>query len=42
MYNFLLNMYIMGKIDEHYLTEMVKKKRITEEEKEMILSTPKI
>lgn len=42
MYTFLLNMYIMGKIDEYYLTEMVKKNRITEKEKEMILSTPKI
>ena len=40
MYGFLLNMYVMGKIDEAYLTAMVSKGRITEEEKVMILATP--
>lgn len=40
MYQFLLNMWIMGKIDEAYLTRMVEKKYITIEEKEMILATP--
>lgn len=39
-YGFLLNMWIMGRIDEEYLTKAVACKRITEEEKEMILATP--
>lgn len=40
MYQFLLNMWIVGKIDEEYLEKAVAKGRITEEEKEMILATP--
>lgn len=40
VYGFLLNMYMMGRIDEAYLTQMVTLKRITEEEKQMILATP--
>lgn len=42
MYAFLLNMWVMGRIDEAYLTTMVNKGRITEEEKQMILSTPQV
>ena len=42
MYEFLLNMYLMKKIDEGYLDAMVKRSRITEKEKEMILATPQI
>lgn len=42
MYNFLLNMWIMKRIDEAYLTSMVTKGRITEEEKQMILATPQV
>ncbi len=42
MYNFLLNMWIMKRIDETYLTNMVTKERITEEEKQMILATPQV
>ncbi|MBB6446442.1 hypothetical protein [Bacillus benzoevorans] len=42
MYGFLCNMYVMGKIDEAYLTVQVEKGRITEEEKDMILATPQI
>ena len=42
MYNFLLNMWIMKRIDEAYLTNMVTKGRITEEEKQMILATPQL
>lgn len=42
MYGFLLNMCIMGKIDEAYLSAQVTKGRITEEEKAMILATPQI
>jgi hypothetical protein len=35
-------MWIMGKIDESYLENQVKKERITEDEKSMIVATPKI
>lgn len=42
MYAFLLNMWVMGRIDEAYLTTMVAKGRITEQEKKMILSTPQL
>lgn len=31
----------MGKIDEQYLVEMVKRRYLTEEEKSVILATPK-
>lgn len=41
-YGFLLNMWIMRKVDEDYLTIMVSKNRITEDEKEMILLTPQV
>ena len=40
VYGFLLNMWIMRRIDEAYLTAMISLNRITEEEKQMILSTP--
>lgn len=42
VYGFLLNMWIMRRIDESYLTQMVALKRITEEEKQMILATPQM
>ncbi len=42
MYQFLLNMWILRKIDEIYLTRMVEKRYLTEEEKSMILVTPQI
>ena len=42
VYGFLLNMWIMKRIDETYLTSMVTLKRITEEEKQMILATPQV
>ena len=42
VYPFLLNMWIMRRIDELYLTQMVSLQRITEEEKQMILATPQI
>lgn len=42
VYGFLLNMWIMKRIDEIYLTQMVALKRITEEEKQMILATPQM
>lgn len=42
IYAFLLNMWILRRIDAPYLTTMVALKRITEEEKQMILVTPQI
>lgn len=42
VYTFLLNMWIMGKVDDAYLTGQVAKGRITEEEKQMILATPQV
>ncbi len=41
-YNFLKNMWIMRKADEAYLTTMVAKERITEQEKQTILTTPQV
>jgi|GEM_PF-446436 len=41
-YVFLLNMWIMKKVDEAYLTGQVAKDRLTKDEKEMILATPQI
>lgn len=42
VYGFLLNMWIMKRIDEIYLTQMVTLKRITQEEKQMILASPQV
>lgn len=42
VYGFLLNMWIMKRIDEQYLTTMVSLSRITEDEKQMILATPQL
>lgn len=41
-YNFLLNMWIMKRINEAYLIGQVNKGRISEDEKEMILATPQL
>ena len=40
MYAFLLNMWIMKRIDELYLNQVTTVGRITEEERDMILATP--
>ncbi|WP_165352570.1 hypothetical protein [Bacillus infantis] len=40
VYTFLLNMWMMGKVDEEYLTGQVTRGRITEVEKQMILASP--
>lgn len=40
MYGFLLNMWILKKIDEDYLSLMVTKGFITEDERQMIIATP--
>jgi hypothetical protein len=42
MYSFLLNMWIMKKVDESYLQAQVTKGRITQQEYEMIIATPQI
>ena len=42
MYNFLLNMWIMKKVDEEYLQARVTKGQITQKEYEMIIATPQI
>ncbi len=42
MYQFLLNMWIMKKVDEQYLQGQVDRKRITLPEKEMIMITPQV
>ena len=41
MYGFLLNMWVMNRIDEDYLAAQVQKGRITIKEREIILATPK-
>lgn len=42
MYNFLLNMWIMKKVNEEYLQNRVSKGQITQDEYEMIIATPQI
>lgn len=42
VYGFLLNMWVMKRLDEDYLKTMVTLGRITEEEKQMILVSPQI
>ena len=42
MYPFFLNMWIMRRIDEAYLDGQVAKKRISEDEKDMIMATPQV
>lgn len=42
MFGFLLNMWIMRKVDEVYLDRMVTKGYITQAEEEMILATPQM
>ncbi len=40
MYAFLLNMWIMHKINESYLDKLVDKGRISADERDMIVATP--
>lgn len=42
MYGFILNMWIMGKVDENFLVAQVRMNRITQKEADMIMATPKI
>lgn len=42
VYGFLLNMWIMRRIDEEYLDGQVQRMHITKEQKEMIVASPRI
>ena len=42
MYNFILNMWIMKRVDQHFVEAQFQRNRITEEEKNMILATPQV
>ena len=42
VYPFLLNMWIMGRINDEYLRGQVARGHITQEEYEMILATPQL
>lgn len=42
VYTFLLNMWLMKKVDEQYLQGQVDRKRITSEERDMILASPQM
>lgn len=42
MYQFLLNMWVMGKIDSTFLQGQVTKGRITQAEYDMIVATPQV
>lgn len=42
MYQFLLNMFVMRKINEAYLQDKVNRGFITQEEMNMIIATPQI
>ncbi|HFL3591633.1 TPA: hypothetical protein ACG3R3_002783 [Clostridioides difficile] len=42
LYNFLLNMWKIGNIDEKYLNTISSNKVITSKERDMIISTSKI
>lgn len=42
MYQFLLNMWVMGKVDAVFLQGQVTKGRITQQEYDMIITTPQI
>lgn len=42
MYNFVLNMWIMKRIEEVHVQAYVTKRYITQEEADMILVTPQV
>lgn len=42
VYGFLLNIWVMRRVDEKYLQGQVERKHITQEEYEMIVSTPQL
>lgn len=42
MFEFLKIQYLLKNIDEEYLNKMVQKERITEEEKEKIISSKEV
>ena len=42
MYQFLLNMWVIKRIDEAYLQVQLAKGRITQQEYDMIVATPQL
>ena len=42
MYGFILNMWVMRRVDEDYVIAQATRGRITNEERDMILATPQI
>lgn len=42
MYPFLLNMWIMKKVDESFLQEQVTRGRITQQEYDLIVAIPQL
>lgn len=42
VYGFLLNMWIMRRIEEDYLDGQVQRGHITQEQKEMIVASPRV
>lgn len=42
MYQFLLNMWVMKKVDTVFLQGQVTKGRITQQEYDMIIATPQV
>lgn len=42
MYAFILNMWILGKVDEAFVEAQYQRGRITQQERDMILATPQI
>jgi hypothetical protein len=41
MYQFILNQWILDRVDEVFVNYQYEKNRITKEERDMILATPK-
>lgn len=42
MYQFILNQWILNKVDEAFVEAQYQRGRITENERDMILATPQI
>lgn len=42
MYAFILNMWILGRVDGAFVESQYQRGRITEQERDMILATPQI
>lgn len=42
MYAFVLNMWILGKVNESFVEFQYQRGRVTRQERDMILSTPQV